>query len=85
MKKTYQKPEIMFEDFSLSTNIAGDCEGPHVHNPAKGSCGIPGSNGTILFSSSISDCNFDWMAFFGDDYNGLCYHVPTETSNLFNS
>lgn len=84
MKKAYSKPMIVFEDFSLTTSIAGDCE-RIVGNPSKGTCGIPGSDGETLFSETISGCEFDWYSQFGDEYNGFCYHVPTESYTLFNS
>lgn len=86
MKKTYVKPEIMFESFTLSTNIARDCEGEPVNNATKGTCGIPGSGGDFLFTDGVSGCTIDWKGLTGvDDYNGLCYHNPTDNNNLFNS
>ena len=86
MKKAYQKPEIMFENFTLSTNIAGDCEGEPVNNATRGTCGVPGSGGDFLFSEKVSGCTLDWELLNGaDDYNGFCYHNPTEYNNLFNS
>lgn len=81
MKKTYSKPEIMFESFTMSTNIAAGCE-KIFGLYARGSCGIPTSTpGVIIFNSG--DCTDPG----GDEatYNGLCYHVPTEGDNLFNS
>jgi hypothetical protein len=53
MKKVYTKPEIMFEDFTLSTNIAGDCEGEFV-NATKGSCAVTGTGGVMIFSENIT-------------------------------
>lgn len=86
MRKKYTKPEIMFENFAMSTNIAGDCEGEPVNNATKGSCGIPGSGGDFLFTDGVEGCTIDWKALNGaDNYNGLCYHHPTSDSNLFNS
>ena len=87
MKKAYEKPVVIVECFSLNTNIAGDCE-KIVGNASKGTCGIPGSDGSFLFSSSVqgtSGCTFDWEALKGDDYDGFCYHTPTDKTNLFNS
>lgn len=85
MKKVYEKPEILFESFSLSTNIAGDCEAPYVGNPSKGNCGVSTSAPQItIFTSDPNVCTIPDSD--GDDmYNGLCYHVPTEYNNLFNS
>ena len=80
MKKQYSKPEIMFESFTLSVNIAGDCE-KIVGNPAKMQCGINGSGGEVLFIDQ-SICSF---LVDNDDYNGFCYHNPSDSANLFNS
>lgn len=84
MKREYKKPEIMFESFVLSTNIAGDCE-KIVGNPAKDACGIMGSDGETLFGGNYGGCGFDWESSFGDEYDGFCYHNPSDTNNLFNS
>lgn len=85
MRKVYVKPEIEFEDFSLSTNIAGGCN-KIVGNPSKESCGIIGSdNVTILFGSNYGGCNFDWESLYGDNYDGYCYHNPSDSTDLFNS
>lgn len=86
MKKTYVKPEIMFENFSLSTNIAGDCEGPAVGNPARGTCGIPGSGPNMnLFSEGIGGTNGCHIISEDSPNDEFCYHNPTEYNNLFNS
>lgn len=87
MKKEYSKPEIMFEDFELSTSIAGNCE-RIVGNPSKGTCGVPGSvEGLDIFSTTVSGCVLYDEDIDGDDdmYDGFCYHVPTERYTLFNS
>ncbi|MBQ7300157.1 MAG: hypothetical protein IJW77_09980 [Clostridia bacterium] len=82
MKKAYVKPQIVFEDFSLNTNIAGDCE-RIVNNPSEGSCGMPGSMpGLTLFINVETGCNFELNS---EEHDGICYHVPVAGSNLFNS
>ena len=82
MKKTYSKPDICFEDFSLSTNIAAGCEKrPFNHTEV---CGVKWGKANILFSESlgISNCNVNVIE--GDPkYNGLCYHNPTADQNVF--
>lgn len=83
MKKTYTKPEISFESFLMSTNIAGDCEKPFVNNASKGTCAVLGTGGIAVFDSSVgAACKFTAE---NDQWDGLCYHVPTEAANLFNS
>ena len=39
MKKTYSKPEIVFENFVLSTNIAANCD-VIISTADSGNCGI---------------------------------------------
>ena len=84
MKKTYSKPRIMFEDFTLSTNIAAGCEGI-VGNPSKDACVVQGTGGINIFDDSISLCDFT-PGGIGDTYwDQFCYNIPTEERNLFNS
>lgn len=80
MKKTYVKPEIMFESFALATNIAAGCE-KIIDTQSQNQCGIDmGGGKTIFISSSIcTTVQSDGI------YNGFCYHVPTEDKNIFNS
>ncbi|MBQ8856548.1 MAG: hypothetical protein IJ024_00235 [Lachnospiraceae bacterium] len=86
MKKKYVKPQIVFEDFSLNTSIAGDCEGI-VGNPSKGTCAVIGTGNIAIFDGTVSACVFTPTDIGGteDKWDGACYHVPTEYSNLFNS
>lgn len=79
MKKRYQKPEVSFEDFELSTNIANLCA-EKAEGPTNGTCGvtIPGVPG-IVFTDKVAECTRT-----DGDY-GYCYHVPTDTTKLFNS
>ena len=87
MKKCYEKPEIFFENFSLSTCIASNCDEP-FRLMAQYVCGIPDSNGLgmTIFTTSIdgSTCsvNGDGM---DDTYDGFCYHVSAGGAMLFNS
>lgn len=81
MKKIYEKPEIVFENFSLSTNIAAGCE---VINdlPSVNVCGYIGDFDDPVFTSTVTGCiskEVDSMN------NTFCYHVPDGGPNLFNS
>ena len=83
----------MFESFTLSTNIAGDCVPPFVNNANKNTCAyiIPGNAYMAdkhVFTAQLSgvctttedrDGNADGMS------NGVCYDVPIAGQNLFNS
>ena len=87
MKKTYEKPVIIIENFTLSTNIAGDCEKP-FNLQAQFVCGIPddfglGADFYIFDTSAGGTCKVDGT---GEEmYDGFCYHIPSETNELFNS
>ena len=81
MKKKYEKPQIMFEDFTLTNSIAGDCE-IKVKNPSRDSCPYQLRTGEQIFISNLTGC----ITHEDDgDYNGICYHVPIESNNLFAS
>ena len=98
MKKVYEKPMIMFESFSLSTNIAGDCDIP-TGTAAYKTCAIDFS-GTPLFLTTISECvgtaenpgitvppdetGTDGV-FDSGVFDSFCYHVPAENLGYFNS
>ena len=84
MKKSYSKPEIMFESFAASTNIAA-C-GVDTDLPVKYTCGIqygPPILNQVVFDSTISQCNVDITE--TDMYNKVCYDNPSDTSALFGS
>ena len=83
MKKVYKKPNIIFEDFTLSTSIAAGCE--RKANNVMYSCEYFDNDlGYTIFTGSISKCTLTPQD-GGDEYNGICYHVPVESNNLFNS
>ncbi len=83
MKREYTKPLIMFEDFSLSTNIAAGC-GLKTQLPSPNmeyGCGYQ-IRGAVVFITEANGCTYVEA---DGDYNGICYHVPTDDNNLFNS
>lgn len=92
LKKIYSKPDIVFDDFKMCANIAW-CAKPV--NFYRGTCGIEMTGGITVFGSSASGiddsvCNFDVDEMFGvdivnEDWNGLCYHVPTADGSMFYS
>ena len=86
MKKAYAKPVILFESFSLSSNIAGDCE-EIVDTQSRGNCGLEFGDLTIFISEYTGCSSNEGVSVDGDDgsWNGLCYHVPFNKENLFNS
>lgn len=85
MKKVYSKPDVAFDDFSLSVSVA-NCE-IHVVGANSGECAYEYDPGVFIFTSEIQGC---WSVNGGipvEDSvtNGFCYHVPIESNNLFNS
>ena len=87
MKKLYTKPEIMFESFLMSANIAAGCENINS-NPTVDKCAyiIPGTEFSAekhVFSANVGDA----CTTKNDNgkYDYLCYHTPTDTTNLFSS
>ena len=84
MKKEYTKPIIVFENFTLSTSIAANCD-RHVSTQVQNVCAIEGSApGLGVFSGTIAGCAINWQEEWGP-YDGYCYHVPTPGFNLFHS
>lgn len=83
MKKVYTKPAIMFEAFTLSTNIAA-CQNEAVFadNVANGCKGyLDEQFGVVIFTSEATGCQYTP----GQINDQLCYDVPTISLNLFGS
>ncbi len=81
MKRVYSKPDIMFEDFSLSTSIAAGCE--FSTNFAMDSCGFK-YGPYVIFMDGIYGCEIPVPE--GDPmFNGVCYHNPSDDKNIFSS
>ena len=80
MKKMYQKPEIIFEDFLMSTNIAAGCE----VRPGSEELNIPSLG--VLFTNSGESCTYIPDMNGGDGgAGGICYQVHVDERNIFNS
>lgn len=86
MKKVYTAPQILFESFAMSTNIAAGCEAI-VGNPTSGVCAFTYEDefaGTVnIFTADVTGCKITEV--HEDGYNGFCYHNPVDSNNLFNS
>lgn len=82
MKRKYSRPDIIFEDFSLSTSIASGC-GEKTNTHSQNTCGLDFGPGGTVFTQDVSGCIFK----VGDngEFDGLCYHVFCDESRLFNS
>lgn len=82
MKKVYSKPEIMFEDFTLSTSVAS-CE-VQVESMMY-ECAVEFVPGVyFMFDDQVNGCNFP-VEDGSEEANGICYHVPTPSNNVFGS
>ena len=82
MKKVYEAPEILFEDFSLSTSISAGCD--KIITPLLYTCGVNYPGIGIIFIEENTGCKVRMKDTF-QTHDGYCYHVPTEDKNLFNS
>ena len=92
MKKTYTKPTIMFEDFTLSTSIAAGCElTPNTFANFNNCAHRIGD--LFFFGSDLTGCTkFADKSRPVDAYSGtiinndtVCYHTPSDVNNIFNS
>lgn len=75
MKKAYVKPELYFENFELSSSIATGCGNAINHQIGACKKGL-GDFADFVF---IDNCQVN------PDQAGLCYHNPTDATNLFTS
>ena len=91
--KKYTKPMIVFESFTLSTNIALDCGQKANNHDSFYTCGLwldyidletmEVVNGQA-FSGSWSGCKLK-LDVDDLDNNGICYDVPAGATPIFNS
>ena len=82
MKKTYSKPQIAFESFTLNTNIAAGCE-LKTKTPSAMQCGYLW-DGDMVFITGVAGC-IDKQIEDNETNNGFCYDVPSGGDNIFNS
>lgn len=83
MKKTYVKPEVYFESFELSANIAAGC-GADVMGKVTThdihSCGY-NFNSKVIFNTEGVCTHFTQD---GAEF-GLCYDIPNADNKIFAS
>ena len=73
----------MFEDFTLSTNIAAGCTVENK-NPTQGSCGYEIVDEFFGLTTIFLTDNICAFVKAEGEYNGICYHNVTN-NNLFGS
>ena len=73
MKKKYEKPMILIENFSLSTTIAGDCE-VQTELQSNNTCGMDFSGIMVFMSGMDKACTGIQVDNVGGDgdFNGIC-------------
>jgi hypothetical protein len=77
LKKIYGKPDIYFDNFAMSTAIAGNCS-TVTNTPYSGECGLKYTDTITIFTGDITQCNVKVGTGTVDaEWNGICYHVPT--------
>ena len=83
MRKAYSKPQIMFEDFTLSTNIAAGCEYKNGVLPSSGKhgCGLL-MGPMVVFVDALCDVS---VGVSDGERDGICYDVPFGDNNIFAS
>lgn len=86
MKRIYSKPDIMFEDFTLSTSIAAGCA---ITNPVQTQdvCAVRwnmGGDYINIFNSGVGACDPQFSPIFSEN-DSICYHNPSDENRLFNS
>ena len=85
MKRIYVSPEIVYEDFSLSTNIAAGCDFK-TSLPSEGACPyFIGATGDTVFVNDSTGCGGNSHQAPNGEYGNICYHVPNTESNVFAS
>ena len=81
MKKSYSKPQIVFESFTLSTDIASGCNLTNVNQAsASAGCGLWVDDFDVLFNMGTgSACSVG-----PDDgqNNTICYHNPDDYAKV---
>lgn len=85
MKKKYSKPDILFENFSLSTSVAANCSikdqnGATLVGPGAIEVLVAGMQKFVIFQNDTQGCS--WYEEDGE-WNGFCYHNPGEFNMLF--
>jgi hypothetical protein len=79
MKKHYEKPDIMFDNFTMSESVA-NCE--VRSNFGQGTCGVEMTESLTMFTNTVDVCNIKYQ---DGEYDRLCYDVPMDSYNVFRS
>ena len=86
MRKTYSKPQIMFEAFTMNTSIAAGCSLITKLPNLEIQCGFEVSDSRfddVVFNTANPDTKCNTGA--EGPYNGLCYDNPSSNYIIFQS
>ena len=89
MKKTYEKPKIAIEHFTLTQNIAVSCgykDEDYLGRPThgeKGECGWDNGIGEVYWTSRDAGCSDS----YSEDLvvGEICYNSPAGVATIFAS
>lgn len=81
MKKTYSKPDVLFESFALNTAITANCE--KRGNFQSDVCGYEYTDIIVVFTTEVNGCMNGITLPENEMFDGICYHNPTDSNNLF--
>lgn len=79
MKKTYVRPEVYFESFELSANIATGCK--LISNSAQFVCSVTDNELGVTYFTDSACKGYNPP----DDKDKVCYGVPQANNNVFTS
>ena len=77
MKKNYNKPQIFYENFGISSSIAACATGVAA---TEDTCGYTVA-GRTLFTANNTGCEYVTQ----DGEFGVCFYIPSSETNLFAS
>lgn len=94
MKRTYCKPDLHIEYFTLSQSIAAGCGAAHwdeltggPNHASKSTCGWTDSFGDVYWSTPEACGNGGNGYVVDEDFemDGVCYNNPNGGHSIFNS
>lgn len=81
-KKTYNKPELFYESFTLSQDIASNCEGIALFG--ENVCGVKVNMmdiDMVIYGYGSGACEYQPP----NPESFVCYHAPSDANNVFSS
>ena len=89
MKKKYNAPELYFEEYELSTSIAGNCGNKlyqdMIHATDYQSCKVDFGGDEFVFTASTNGCTISPEFAWGEEGSTVCYESHSTSMMLFNS